>query len=187
MHPKSLATSSKFNKLPGFSKRKYTSHFGFKRVFGKDGKNFFDNCEEDCACLEVIFGKGDAEMKEDISESVSVSTLLSEENSMIKAPTSELVFETDGYEVVCLVDNDTPDFEHESKNLDESSHVNSFKMLTSSDSFYSMKQEDDLEDEPFEGYEVESGPVQNHLSDNSLVVYNDRPPLSPMSKTKYSQ
>ena len=92
-------------------RRTQPSHFGFKHVFGKPGKDFFGDCEVDCACLEALFGKGDAEMKEeDMSEYVSQSTL-SEEDSMLKAPMSEVVFETDGYEVVCLVENETPDFD----------------------------------------------------------------------------
>jgi len=38
-----------------------SSHFGFKRVFGRDAKAFFADCEENCACLEEIFGTIDLE------------------------------------------------------------------------------------------------------------------------------
>lgn len=172
MHPKhkQLTNSSTSSEKGLFSKRKqHTSHFGFRRVFGKDGRNFFANCEDDCACLEAIFGKGDAEMKEDTSEAVSESSL-SQENSMQQTPSeatmSELVFEENGYEVVCLVENDTPDFEQESKNEGECSPSNSFN--TTSGSFYSMKEQEDLTDEPYEGYEVESEPAQTHFADFNL-------------------
>ena len=119
---------------------------------------------------------------------------------MQQVSVNELVFETEGYEVVCLVENDNTDLEQEAKDYGESSPSNSFKTSSTSLSFYSMKQEDDLDDEPFEGYEVESEPAKKHhfaevnkgyfrseQSDNSLVVYNQKPPLSPMSQTKYSQ
>ena len=133
-------------------------------------------------------------MREDMSEYASMTTF-SEENSLLKAPMSEVVFETDGYEVVCLVENsDTPDFEQQSKEYGDIS-PSSFK--TSSGSFCSMKEYEkeyeELTDEPMQGYEVDSAPThaaskskgyfRSEQSDNSLVVYKDRVLHSPMSHT----
>ena len=69
------ATSFNGPKASKFSRPRYnppmprrSGKFGFNKVFGKFakcGKEFFSDCQEDCACLEAIFGKGDAEMKAD--------------------------------------------------------------------------------------------------------------------------
>ena len=90
------------------------SHFGFKRVFGKVGKDFFAECEENCACLEAIFGKSDCEMKNDSVDMSSLSSAFGSDNGHVHKH-DEVVRMDKEHEMVISVeesfDNDTPCFD----------------------------------------------------------------------------
>ena len=74
-HPSYLSRSDyhlKKQKEQVFKNRK-SSRFGFARVFGQSAGDFFAECEVDCPCIEAIFGKGDAEMSSETSNSLELT------------------------------------------------------------------------------------------------------------------
>ena len=136
------------------------SHYGFSRVFGTSGKDFFADCEDSCPCLEVIFGMPDCEMKD---ESVEISSLsaFGSDNPKVRRHDEIVRMDKEHEMVISVEENDTPCFDETASKEQGETHSN----FTSYNSAV-----EDLE-EPVNGYDIEDDKV----TDNSLVNYNKTP------------
>ena len=145
-------------------RNKKSSRYGFQRVFGQAGRDFFADCEDDCDCIEVIFGKGDAEMKSESSYSFDLTQTNSDINLLQKqeCSLSEEVLRLDNdHEMIISVESEAP--VHTVRSRGESGNL----------SLGSYHHSDDVDmQEPFNGYDVEQCDSQDDASIVKPTDYN---------------
>ena len=74
------------------------------------GKDFFADCEDNCPCLEVIFGKLDCEMKTE-SEDISSLSAFGSDNSKVHRHDEIVRMDKEHEMVISVEENDTPCFD----------------------------------------------------------------------------